>query len=452
MMAARLSTAISLGRRQRARLIALGPQQSTTRAHSSSSAAASSGPAAAFPDLIFSGVQPTGRLHLGNYLGAVRQWVALQRSEGSVGAEGAVGAGAAGSAVSAGAGAGGAQAAPAAPRLLFSVVDLHAMTLPYEASALPPAVRELALTLLACGLDASPASRVALFRQSAVREHAELAWVLGCATPLGWLQRMTQYKQKAARASAAASGLGLLSYPVLQAADVLLYRATRVPVGEDQRQHLELVRDVANSFNLLAANRGRSGVAAPARLAGDGTPAASTAAAAKSVATPPSTVPPVFPLPETLLLDSGAARVMSLRDGRSKMSKSDASDDSRINLGDDPDVIARKIRGARTDSSVGFSVDAEARPEKTNLLGIYAALSGEPIEAIASRFANSQASAFKGALAELVVAHVAPIGAEMARLRADPGYVDAVLASGADRARTIAERTMYDVREAAGYE
>jgi len=353
---------------------------------------------------IFSGIQPTGRLHLGNYLGAIKQWIALQ---GSLLPSSS-------STLS---------SLPSPPTsLLFSVVDLHAMTHKYDAKSLKESTRQMAISLLACGLDPK---RVTIFRQSAVREHSELAWILGCLTPIGTLSRMTQFKQKAgsvsssgnlSSAAAASSGLGLLSYPVLQTADIVLYKATHVPVGEDQKQHIELSRSVAHSFNNFAEKT-------------------------------------VFPLPETLLLTgSGSARVMSLKDGSKKMSKSDPMDDSRINLTDSEKDIVKKIKGAKTDSSLGFSFDVEQRPEKSNLLSIYASLADEPLEMVSERYKTSQGSVFKNDLSELVVQRIAPIGKEIQRLQTDLAYVDAVMADGALRASLIAAETMKEVRSLCGYQ
>jgi tryptophanyl-tRNA synthetase len=340
--------------------------------------------------------------------------------------------------------------------VVYCVVDLHAMTMPYVPAELHAACRLTAASLIACGIDPS---RSVLFRQSAVREHAELAWVLGCTTPLGSLARMTQFKDKSrGKGAAALAGgggtradavpLGLLSYPVLQAADILLYRATHVPVGEDQHQHLELARDVAGAFNRRFAD-GR----------------------------------PVLPPPATVSLGGPVARVMSLRDGARKMSKSDADDGSRINLTDSADVIADKVRRARTDSVAGFTYDPAGRPDKANLLGIFAAVTGEGVEDVAARYATASAADFKRDLADALVAKVAPIGARIAQLMegAPPGavtsvggsvagatatvtgaaagasaaasgsYIDSVLAQGGERAAALAAETMAEVRALTGY-
>lgn len=347
---------------------------------------------------IVSGIQPSGRLHLGNYLGAVRPWVSLSAS--------ARGAPLPFRGTSAPTG--------ATPSVMFiSLADLHAMSVPHSALELRASTRDLAASLLACGLSPD-GSRVSLFVQSSVREHTELAWLCACVTPLGALQRMTQFKSK--RGSASAS-LGLLSYPVLQAADILLYRATHVPVGEDQNQHLELARVIS--------------VAMTARLGGT----------------------PLLVPPSTLSMPIGA-RIMSLKDATKKMSKSDAFDDSRINMDDSDDAIARKVRGAKTDSITGFAQldgGVEERLEKANLVAILAALTGEAIENICTRHVSSTASMFKAELTEVLVATVAPIRREIERLRSDAGFVDAALAAGAEHARNEAAATMRQVRSRAGY-
>src|SRR3984893_10508807 len=285
---------------------------------------------------IFSGIQPTGNLHLGNYLGAIRNWVALQRDYDCI----------------------------------FCIVDLHALTLPQDPKELRAQTREVTAACVPAGSDPE---RCIIFNQSTVPGHAELAWLLGCMTPLGWLNRMTQFKEKAGKHREDA-GLGLYGYPVLMAADILLYKATHVPVGEDQKQHLELSRDIAGAFNR------RYGVE-------------------------------FFPLPEPQIFGA-ATRVMSLRDGTKKMSKSDTSDYSRINMTDDADTVALKIRKARTDPQpLPESVaEAETRPEAANLLGIYAALSGLSREAALGRFAGRNFSYFNDALSELAVAVLGRIG------------------------------------------
>ena len=325
---------------------------------------------------IFSGIQPTGNLHLGNYLGAIRNWVALQNDYDCI----------------------------------FCIVDLHAITMPQEPAALRASTREVAAAYIAAGVDPD---RCTIFNQSTVPGHPQLAWILSCMTPLGWLNRMTQFKEKAGKQKDMA-GLGLYAYPVLMAADILLYKATHVPVGEDQKQHLELARDIAGAFNRAYGVE-------------------------------------FFPLPEPQILGT-ATRVMSLRDGTRKMSKSDPSDYSRINMTDDADAVALKIRRARTDLlPLPDSVEGLAdRPEAENLLDIYAALSGRSREAAVSEFAGAQFSAFKERLAELAVSVLGPIGMEMKRLTAAPDHVDAILARGAARANAIAAPNLAEVYDLVG--
>ena len=325
---------------------------------------------------IFSGVQPTGNLHLGNYLGAIRNWVQLQNDYDCI----------------------------------FCIVDLHALTLPQDPAELLRHTREVTAAYVAAGIDPE---RCTIFNQSAVPGHSELAWLLGCLTPLGWLNRMTQFKEKAGKQRDMA-GLGLYGYPVLMAADILLYKATHVPVGEDQKQHLELARDIAGAFNR--------------RYERD-----------------------YFPLPEPQILGA-ATRVMSLRDGTSKMSKSDASDLSRINMTDDADTIAQKIRKAKTDPEPLPSEVAglEGRPEAANLVGIYGALSGQSREKVLERYAGIGFSAFKQDLVDLAVTVLGPIGAEMKRLMGDTRFVDSILRRGAENANGIGSRHMQEVHEIMG--
>ncbi|HZK91438.1 MAG TPA: tryptophan--tRNA ligase [Stellaceae bacterium] len=325
---------------------------------------------------IFSGVQPTGNLHLGNYLGAIRNWVALQYDFDCI----------------------------------FCIVDLHALTLPQDPAELRASTREVAAAYIAAGIDPE---RCIIFNQSMVSAHAELGWLLSCLTPLGWLNRMTQFKEKAGKQRDLA-GLGLYAYPVLMAADILGYQATHVPVGEDQKQHLELARDIAGAFNR--------------RYERD-----------------------FFPLPEPQIFGA-AARVMSLRDGTKKMSKSDTSDYSRINMTDDNDTIALKIRRAKTDPEpLPATIEAlAARPEADNLVGIYAALADQSREATLGRFAGQNFSAFKEALTELSVATLGRIGGEMRRLVADPDHIDTVLHRGAERAAAIAEPILAEVKDITG--
>ena len=325
---------------------------------------------------IFSGVQPTGNLHLGNYLGAIRNWVRMQ----------------------------------ADADCLFCIVDLHALTQAPDPATLRRATRETYAAYIACGIDDEAGI---IFHQSAVSGHAELSWLLHCVTPMGWLGRMTQFKEKAGKKRDAAP-VGLFSYPVLMAADILLYKATDVPVGEDQKQHLELARDIAGAFNRQVGRE-------------------------------------IFPEPEPRIFDT-AARVMSLRDGTKKMSKSEESDFTRINLTDDADLIAQKIRKARTDPDpLPDAVAALAeRPEAENLVGIYAALSNATPAAVLDAFAGQNFSVFKPALADLAVSVLAPIADEMRRLLADPAEIDRRLGHGAERAGAIAGAVMADAREAVG--
>jgi tryptophanyl-tRNA synthetase len=325
---------------------------------------------------IFSGIKPTGNLHLGNYLGAIRNWVALQHGY----------------------------------ECIFCIVDLHALTEPQDPLELRHSTREVAAAYIAAGVDPR---HCVIFNQSMVPAHAELAWLLGCLTPLGWLNRMTQFKDKAGKQREMA-GLGLYAYPVLMAADILVYKATHVPVGEDQKQHLELARDIAGAFNR--------------RYERD-----------------------FFPLPEPQIFGEGT-RVMSLRDGTRKMSKSDASDYSRINMTDDADAIALKIRRAKTDPEpLPATIAAlETRPEADNLVGIFAALTNETREAALARFAGQNFSTFKEVLAEVATATLGPIGGEMRRLIADPARIDAVLRDGAERAAAIAMPILRQVQDITG--
>jgi len=340
----------------------------------------------AFKELVFSGVQPTGNLHLGNYLGAIKRFVELQDRYDCI----------------------------------YCVVDLHAITVWQDPAELPHAIREVTAAFLACGID--PKKHI-VFNQSQVAEHAELAWVFNCVARLGWLNRMTQFKEKAGKDRENAS-VGLYAYPTLMAADILVYRATHVPVGEDQKQHLELSRDIAQKFN--------NDFAASIKERGFGDA--------------------FFPLPEPLITGE-ATRVMSLRDGSKKMSKSDVSDYSRINLTDDADAIAQKIRKARTDPEPLPSEEKglAARPEADNLVGIYAALAGTTRAAVLGQFGNAQFSTFKAALIDLSVAKLGPIAAEMKRLLADPAAIDAVLAVGATRAQKLARATMNAVKDIVGF-
>jgi tryptophanyl-tRNA synthetase len=331
--------------------------------------------------LVLSGMQPTNTLHLGNYLGALKNWVKIQEQM----------------------------------PCLFCVVDMHAITgeagygKPEE---LTQATREVAAAYIAGGVDPV---RSPIFNQGQVPEHAELAWIFNCVARLGWMDRMTQFKEKSGKHKERAS-VGLYTYPVLMAADILVYRATHVPVGEDQKQHLELARDIAAKFNNDFG------------------------------------VPDFFPQPEPVITGTGT-RVMSLRDGSKKMSKSDESDNSRINLTDDADAIADKIRRAKTDPHPlpGTKEELAGRPEAENLLNIYAALSDQDRDAVIIQFAGQNFSTFKTALADLTVAKLGPITAEMRRLLADPAEIDRVLKNGAHKARAIATPIMDDVKKRVGF-
>ena len=341
---------------------------------------------AEFPQLVFSGVQPTGNLHLGNYLGAIKKFVDLQSSH----------------------------------ECIYCIVDLHAITVAQDPAALKDHIREVTAAFIACGID--PAAHI-VFNQSQVPQHAELAWVFNCVARMGWLSRMTQFKEKAGKDRENAS-VGLFAYPTLMAADILVYRATHVPVGEDQKQHLELARDVAQKFN--------NDFAASIAACGLGET--------------------FFPLPEPLI-QGPATRVMSLRDGAKKMSKSDASDYSRINLTDDADTIAQKVRKAKTDPEALPSEEKglEKRPEADNLVGIFAALSDTTKAEVLTEYGGGNFSSFKTALVDLSVAKLSPIADHMRRLTADPAHIDAILIDGAGRAEAIAARTMKAVRNILGF-
>jgi tryptophanyl-tRNA synthetase len=330
------------------------------------------------PERVLSGVQPSGALHLGNYLGALVKFARLQHEIDTY----------------------------------IFVADMHAITVWQEPAQLAAQTREIAAAYLASGLDPAKAT---IFPQSMVREHAELAWIFNCVARLGWLDRMTQFKEKSGKHKERAS-VGLYTYPVLQAADILVYKATKVPVGEDQKQHLELTRDIAGKFNHDFG------------------------------------APGFFPQPEPLIQGPGA-RIMSLRDGTAKMSKSDPSDLSRINLTDDADAIAAKIRKARTDpEALPETVEGlEGRAETANLVGIYAALANETREQVLARFAGQGFGVFKPALADLAVASLAPVSDAMRRYLADPAEIDRILAAGADRARAVAAPTVAEVRRMVGF-
>ena len=348
-----------------------------------------------FKPLVFSGVQPTGNLHLGNYLGAIRKFVALQDSHDCI----------------------------------YCVVDLHSLTATLVHEDLMEQTRSITAAFLASGID--PKKHI-VFNQSRVMQHAELAWIFNCVARIGWMNRMTQFKDKAGKDRENAS-LGLLAYPSLMAADILVYRATHVPVGDDQKQHLELTRDIAAKFNNDFSKRiGELGLGTEIEV-GD------------------ERVNAFFPMAEPLI-EGPATRVMSLRDGSKKMSKSDPSDLSRINLTDDADTISKKIRKAKTDPApLPSEMDGlKERPEAENLVGIYAALAEISKESVLGDFGGRPFSDFKPALADLAVEKLAPIAAEMRRISADRAYVDSVLRDGGERARAQAEGTMKQVRQIIG--
>ncbi|HRO33095.1 MAG TPA: tryptophan--tRNA ligase [Brevundimonas sp.] len=330
------------------------------------------------PRRILSGIQASGALHLGNYLGALKRFVALQDT---------------------------------APTFVF-VADMHAITVWQDPAVLTAQTREIAAAYLASGLDPK---RSVIFPQSAVRAHAELAWIFNCVARLGWLDRMTQFKEKSGKHKERSS-VGLYTYPVLQAADILVYKATEVPTGEDQKQHLELTRDIAAKFNNDFG------------------------------------VPGFFPQPEPLI-QGPAPRVMSLRDGAAKMSKSDPSDQSRINLMDDADAIAAKVKKAKTDPEpLPETLEGlEARPEAKNLVAIYAALADLSREQVLAQFAGQGFGAFKPKLAELAVESLAPVTAEMRRLMAAPDEIDRVLRDGAERAAQIADPIVAETKRIVGF-
>lgn len=323
---------------------------------------------------VFSGIQPTGNLTLGNYLGAIKNWVVMQDEY----------------------------------ECIFCIVDLHAITMPQNPTELKEAcVKNLAM-YIASGLD--PKKSV-LFIQSSVRAHAELGWILGCNTPLGWLKRMTQFKDKSGKHQENAC-LGLFAYPVLQAADILLYHTTHVPVGEDQKQHIELARDIAGAFNR-------------------------------------NFNVDYFTLPEATI-PKESARIMSLRDGTKKMSKSDPSDFSRINLVDSPDLIMQKIKKATTDAIPGIYFDEENRPEVSNLLNIYSSFADVTVEQAVSRFRDYQTSKFKEELGQAIIDKLSPIQGEYHKLIGDKAYLDSVANIGNQKANAQAEKTLREVKEIVG--
>ena len=330
---------------------------------------------------IFSGVQPTGNLHLGNYLGAIKNWVNLQNDISSI----------------------------------FSIVDLHAITVPQEPLKLKSSTHEVAAAIIASGIDID---KSILFNQSLVKEHSELAWILNCVCRIGWLNRMTQFKEKAGKNKENAT-VGLYGYPVLMAADILLYKSTHVPVGDDQKQHIELARDIASSFNNMFTSDNEEDF---------------------------------FTLPEPQIIGE-AKRVMSLRDGTKKMSKSDASDASRINLTDTKEEISNKIKKAKTDPHPLPSTlqELKDRPEAHNLLSIYSSLSDQNLEKVLKEFSGKGFSYFKPKLIDLAVETLNPISLEMRNLLKDTNQIDKILKNGAQKAREIAEPVLKDIKNLVGF-
>ena len=339
-----------------------------------------------FTNRVFSGIQPSGQLTIGNYLGAIKKFVALQDSH----------------------------------ECIYCVVDMHAITTWQDPADLTNSIREVTAAFLASGID--PEKHI-VFNQSQVAQHAELAWVFNCVARMGWLNRMTQFKEKAGKNRENAS-VGLFSYPSLMAADILLYKATHVPVGDDQKQHLELTRDIAAKFNHDFADR-------IAEL-GFGES--------------------YFPMTEPLI-GGPAARIMSLRDGSKKMSKSDPSDLSRINLTDDPDAIAKKIRKAKTDPEpLPETLEGlKGRPEADNLVGIYAAINDSTKEDVIAQYGGKSFSEFKPALSDLAVEKLSPINKKIREYMDDPASIDAILVAGAAKAREIAASNMKEVRDILGF-
>jgi tryptophanyl-tRNA synthetase len=327
---------------------------------------------------VLSGVQPTGNLHLGNYLGAIRTWVNEQYDFENY----------------------------------FFIADLHAITVPHDPKILADNTYTLAAMYLACGLDVE---HTTIFVQSHISAHAELGWMFNCITPLNWLERMIQFKEKALKQGENVS-IGLLDYPVLQAADILLYQADLVPVGEDQKQHLELTRDIATRFNFQFG----------------------------------SPEDPILKIPEPLIRHEGA-RVMSLTDGTKKMSKSDPSDLSRINLLDPPELIQQKIKKCKTDPERGLNFDDADRPECRNLLSLYAIVSGQTKEAVAIECREMGWGQFKPLLAEAMIAHLAPIQAKYQEVVSDRSYLESVLRQGREQAEVVANQTLADVKTALGF-
>lgn len=355
---------------------------------------------------ILSGVQPTGSLHLGNYLGAIRQWVEFQDRECIPKVEDGV---------------------QINTENFFCVVDLHAITMPHDPKELEESTLSSAALYLAAGIDPTKSK---VFIQSHVPAHTELAWLLNCATPMNWLERMIQFKDKARKAGTESVGTGLFTYPVLMASDILLYQADRVPVGEDQRQHLELARDIVRRWTDLYCK----GSAFKKRCKAAGIPSY-----------------PTFTEPEAMVVKDGA-RVMSLTDGKSKMSKSDKNDASRINVLDPPDVIRDKIKKCKTDAFKGLEWDNPERPEATNLLTIFQAVQpGRTREDILSEVGHMSWGEFKPVLADAIVAHLEPIQKRYKEVREDEKYLREVLKEGADAADAIASKTLFNARIAMGF-
>ncbi len=329
---------------------------------------------------IFSGVQPTGNLHLGNYLGAIKNFVNLQKEKDNT--------------------------------CIYCVVDLHAITVKQDPRILKKNIRETTATFLASGLD--PKKSI-IFNQSMVPSHSEGAWLLGCVARMGWLNRMTQFKEKAGKDKEKAS-VGLYIYPVLMASDILLYNSTHVPVGEDQKQHLELTRDIAQKFNLDFNS-------------------------------------PNFLITPEPLIQKNFSRIMSLKDGKKKMSKSDPSDQSRINMTDDKDQIVNKIKKAKTDSGEfpENNNDLNKRPELNNLFGIYSSIQDQDMKSTINEFQGKNFSEFKNRLAEVLVEKIYPISKEISKLLKDEKYIDEVLIEGSVKAEKIAKKKVYDIKEKIGF-
>ena len=324
-------------------------------------------------ELVFSGVQPTGNLHLGNYLGAIKNWVDFQKSK----------------------------------KCIFCIVDLHAITVTENRNKLDQYSKEVAAAYIASGIDPKKSK---IFVQSNVKGHSELAWILSCHTPIGWLNRMTQFKDKAGKNKEKAP-LGLYSYPVLMAADILLYKSHYVPVGDDQKQHLELCRDIAQSFNRFYKTD-------------------------------------FFPIPEPIITGS-AARVMSLKDGKKKMSKSDPSDQSRINLTDSEDQIRKKVQKAKTDSFPfpENKNDIEGRPEVENLINIFSSMSGVLPEKIFKKYSGNDFKNFKNDLSDLLVTKISNISKEIKKLLSDEAYLNSILFEGAKEAKELSEKNMKEIKQ-----